>query len=67
VVECWSGGVVEWWSGGVVEWWSGGVVEWWSGGVVEWWSGGLGVIGVVAGVNTIGFVDDQCFRPRTSP
>jgi hypothetical protein len=37
----------------------------WGSGVMEWWSVGLGEIGVVAGVNAIGFVDDQCFGPRT--
>jgi hypothetical protein len=43
-----------------MEYWSDGGI-----GVTEWWSVGLGVIWVVAGVNAIGFVDDQCFRPRT--
>ena len=51
---------MEWWSNGVMEYWSDGGI-----GVTEWGSVGLGVIGVVAGVNAIGFVDDQCFRPRT--
>jgi hypothetical protein len=56
-------GVLECWSVGVLEWWSGGVLEWWGIGVVEYWSGGLGVIGGVAGVNVVRFVDDQGFDP----
>jgi hypothetical protein len=61
--------VVEWRSGGVMEWRSGGVMEWWSNGVMEWRSGGVmeseGLFGGVCGVDAVGFVDDQCFGPRT--